>query len=74
MIQAKMADMYTTLNSCRAYLYTTAKAVDNGYVSAKVSFFKQNSFVIMNLNLTNIVVGLCRCNPSFGRESYSGST
>lgn len=35
MIQAKMADMYTTLNSCRAYLYTTAKAVDNGYVSAK---------------------------------------
>jgi isovaleryl-CoA dehydrogenase len=31
-----MADMYTTLNACRSYLYTTAKAVDNNVVSNKV--------------------------------------
>jgi isovaleryl-CoA dehydrogenase len=36
LMQGKMADMYTTLNACRAYLYTTAKACDNGNVSSKV--------------------------------------
>ncbi len=30
-----MADMYTTLNACRAYLYSVAKAADKGHVSAK---------------------------------------
>lgn len=30
-----MADMYTTLNSCRAYLYTMARATDQGHVSGK---------------------------------------
>lgn len=30
-----MADMYTTLNACRAYLYSLAKAADNGHVSNK---------------------------------------
>ncbi|KAJ1364498.1 hypothetical protein KIN20_024615 [Parelaphostrongylus tenuis] len=35
MIQGKMADMYTTLNACRAYLYTVAKAADNGHLSNK---------------------------------------
>ncbi len=28
LIQAKMADMYTTLNACRAYLYSVARATD----------------------------------------------
>lgn len=28
LIQGKMADMYTKLNACRAYLYNTARAVD----------------------------------------------
>jgi len=35
LIQGKMADMYTTLNSCRSYLYTMARATDQGYVSGK---------------------------------------
>lgn len=31
-----MADMYTTLNACRSYLYTTARAVDKNILSNKV--------------------------------------
>ena len=30
-----MADMYTTMNACRNYLYNTAKAADQGHVSNK---------------------------------------
>ncbi|CAJ0585068.1 unnamed protein product, partial [Mesorhabditis spiculigera] len=35
LLQGKMADMYTTLNACRSYLYTVAKAADKGHVSNK---------------------------------------
>ena len=35
LIQGKMADMYTTMNACRNYLYNTAKAADQGHVSNK---------------------------------------
>lgn len=35
LLQGKMADMYTTLNSCRSYLYAVARACDNGIVSSK---------------------------------------
>lgn len=34
-IQGKLADMYTTLNASRAYLYTVAKACDKGLVDRK---------------------------------------
>lgn len=34
-IQGKLADMYTELNACRAYLYAVAKACDNNRVSRK---------------------------------------
>ena len=34
-IQGKLADMYTELSACRSYLYTVAKACDNGKVSRK---------------------------------------
>lgn len=34
-IQGKLADMYTELNACRAYLYAVAKACDTGKVSRK---------------------------------------
>ncbi|KTD78343.1 isovaleryl-CoA dehydrogenase [Legionella waltersii] len=34
-IQGKLADMYTELNACRSYLYSVAKACDNGKVSRK---------------------------------------
>ena len=34
-MQGKLADMYTTLNACRAYVYTVAKACDNGQSSRK---------------------------------------
>ncbi len=35
LIQGKVADMYTTLNACRAYLYTVAGACDRGETSRK---------------------------------------
>ncbi|WP_027967493.1 isovaleryl-CoA dehydrogenase [Halomonas halocynthiae] len=35
LIQGKIADMYTTLNACRAYLYTAAAACDRGNASRK---------------------------------------
>ena len=35
LIQAKIADMYTVLSGSRAYLYTVARACDNGKVSRK---------------------------------------
>ncbi|XP_073951672.1 isovaleryl-CoA dehydrogenase, mitochondrial [Choristoneura fumiferana] len=35
LIQGKMADMYTTLSACRAYLYSVARACDDGHVSSK---------------------------------------
>lgn len=34
-IQGKLADMYTEISACRAYLYAVAKACDNGKVSRK---------------------------------------
>ncbi|VDM23532.1 unnamed protein product [Toxocara canis] len=33
LIQGKMADMYTTLNACRSYLYNVARATDDGYLT-----------------------------------------
>jgi isovaleryl-CoA dehydrogenase len=30
LIQGKMADLYTTLNACRAYVYAVAQACDRG--------------------------------------------
>jgi isovaleryl-CoA dehydrogenase len=35
LVQAKVADMYTTLNACRAYLYAVAKACDRGESTRK---------------------------------------
>lgn len=35
MIQAKMADMYTTTNACRSYVYSMARAVDQGHLVSK---------------------------------------
>ncbi|KAI3389857.1 hypothetical protein SNEBB_002995 [Seison nebaliae] len=35
LIQGKMANMYTTMNSCRSYLYTLARAADEKNVSSK---------------------------------------
>lgn len=40
LLQGKMADMYTTLNACRAYLYSVARGADAGFVSSKVCVFK----------------------------------
>ncbi|CEG57359.1 isovaleryl-CoA dehydrogenase [Legionella fallonii] len=34
-IQGKLADMYTEISACRAYLYAVARACDNGMVSRK---------------------------------------
>lgn len=35
LIQGKLADMYTTLSACRAYVYAVARACDQGRVSSK---------------------------------------
>jgi isovaleryl-CoA dehydrogenase len=35
LIQAKLADMYTTLNACRAYVYAVARACDRGQTTRK---------------------------------------
>ncbi|MDW5375380.1 isovaleryl-CoA dehydrogenase [Halomonas sp. HP20-15] len=35
LVQGKVADMYTTLNACRAYLYAVAGACDRGRASRK---------------------------------------
>ena len=35
LMQAKLADMYTTLNASRAYLYAVAKACDRGEITRK---------------------------------------
>jgi isovaleryl-CoA dehydrogenase len=34
-MQAKLADMYTTMNACKAYVYAVAKACDRGETSRK---------------------------------------
>ncbi len=35
LMQAKLADMYTTLNACKAYVYAVGKACDRGQVTRK---------------------------------------
>ncbi len=35
LMQGKLADMYTTMNACKAYVYTVAKACDRGEVTRK---------------------------------------
>ncbi|XP_011565797.3 isovaleryl-CoA dehydrogenase, mitochondrial [Plutella xylostella] len=35
LLQGKMADMYTTLNACRSYLYSVSRACDQGHTSSK---------------------------------------
>jgi isovaleryl-CoA dehydrogenase len=34
-MQGKIADMYTTMNACRSYVYEVAKACDRGETSRK---------------------------------------
>jgi isovaleryl-CoA dehydrogenase len=35
LMQGKLADMYTTMNACKAYVYTVGKACDRGQVTRK---------------------------------------
>jgi len=35
LVQGKLADMYTTLNACKAYVYAVAKACDRGQTARK---------------------------------------
>jgi isovaleryl-CoA dehydrogenase len=35
LMQGKLADMYTTMNACKAYVYTVAKACDRGATTRK---------------------------------------
>ena len=61
-----MADMYTTLNACRSYLYMTAQAVDRNFVSNKVS---ESLFVPSHLNSD---LGLRWCDSVLRGESDAG--
>ena len=36
-MQGKIADMYTTMNACRSYVYAVAKACDEGQTARKDS-------------------------------------
>ena len=35
LMQGKLADMYTTMNACKAYVYAVAKACDRGETTRK---------------------------------------
>ena len=37
LVQGKIADMYTTMNACRSYVYAVAKACDEGQTTRKDS-------------------------------------
>lgn len=37
MIQAKLADMYTTLSASRSYVYNVARSLDEGHINPNVS-------------------------------------
>jgi len=37
LMQGKLADMYTTMNACRAYVYAVARAADRGFSTRKDS-------------------------------------
>ena len=37
LLQGKMADMMTTLNATRSYVYNVARSMDNGLIVSKVS-------------------------------------
>src|SRR5499426_3363919 len=37
LVQGKLADMYTTMNACKAYVYSVAKACDRGQTTRKDS-------------------------------------
>src|SRR5262245_49672055 len=37
LVQGKLADMYTTMNACKAYVYSVAKACDRGLTTRKDS-------------------------------------
>ena len=35
LIQGKIADMYTTMNACKSYVYSVGRACDNGFTTRK---------------------------------------
>lgn len=61
LIQAKIADMYTTLSACRAYLYAVAQACDRGKVtnqdSAGVILYTSERATQMALQTIQILGG-----------------
>lgn len=44
LIQAKMADMYTTLCACRSYIYGIARSTANANLTNKVTALFQTNF------------------------------
>ena len=71
LIQGKMAEMYTTLNCSRSYLYNVARALDDGQIVAKVGglprlLLRQSQChpqleVSQFIHCVCLSVGLCRC-------------
>ena len=62
LVQGKMADMYTKLMATRAYVYTVAKACDQGKVSRKVSSSIQTISPLFALE-SPLNTTLCRTVP-----------
>ena len=61
LIQGKMADMYTTLNACRTYLYCVARACDRGHASNKdcagIILYTAEKATLMALDAIQILGG-----------------
>lgn len=61
LLQGKMADMYTTMNACRSYLYNIAKAADAGHVSPKdcaaIILYCAEKATLMSLDAIQILGG-----------------
>ena len=61
LIQGKMADMYTTLNACRNYVYNVARACDRGHASNKdcagVILYTAEKATLMALDAIQILGG-----------------
>jgi isovaleryl-CoA dehydrogenase len=61
LIQGKLADMYTTLNASRAYMYTTAMACDEGEADRKdcagIILYTAESATQMALNAIQLLGG-----------------
>lgn len=56
MIQAKMANMYTTLNASRSYVYNVARSLDRGERQNNVRYSESMNLSLKTTKYINILV------------------